>query len=127
MKKYLFLSLIFSATIATTALAQNGGPAIKTQQEASDPALMLQQQKVKILPLMVEKTGLTEAQANKVIEILFEMRQGASELQGLSDAHRSAKLEQLKATKDEKMSALLTADQIKAVKTFYQELNRSGK
>src|SRR5688572_11235107 len=123
MKKYLLLSLIFCAGIVTTTLAQNGGPAMKTQQESADPALMLQQQKVKILPLMVEKTGLTEAQAGKVIEILFEMRQGAAELQGLSEGHRTAKLEQLKATKDEKMNALLTADQIKAVKTFYQELN----
>ena len=126
MKKYLFLTLIFSATIVGTTVAQNHGPAANSQQVA-EPALTLQQQKVKTLPLMVEKTGLTEEQASKVIEILYEMRQGAAGLQDLSQAHRTAKLEQLKAVKDEKMSALLTADQIKAVKDFYKEFNKSGK
>ena len=64
MKKFFFLTLIFSAILSSTMYAQAG-----------DPASQLQQIKDKIKPQMVEKTGLTEAQADKVIEINFEIRQ----------------------------------------------------
>jgi Spy/CpxP family protein refolding chaperone len=126
MKKFLFMTLVFSAAIATTTYAQTGsGPAVAPQQtKEAEAASMLQQTKEKVSPQMVEKTGLTRAQADKVIEILFEMRQAAGALQGLSDADRSAKLQELKATKDKRMSELLTPDQIVAVKKFYEEIGR---
>ncbi|RYY89999.1 MAG: hypothetical protein EOO15_04350 [Chitinophagaceae bacterium] len=128
MKKLLFLTMIFSATVATTTNAQTAsGPSPASQQaKQPDPAVMLRQTKERVAPLMVEKTGLTEAQANKVIEILFEMRMAASSLQGLSDDERSAKLAELKATKDKKMSELLTPEQIVAVKQFYEEMGRNA-
>jgi hypothetical protein len=128
MKKFLFLTLVFSALIALTTHAQNGsGPATTPQQpkEATDPAVVLQQTKEKVAPLMVEKTGLTLAQANKVIEILFEMRQAAGALRDLSEADRSAKLAELKADKDKKFSELLTPEQIIAVKKFYEEMGKN--
>lgn len=76
---------------------------------------------------MVEKTGLTEAQADKVIEILFEMRQtAATTLQGLSDADRSKKLAELKDAKDKKFHEFLTEEQITAVKTFYEDLGKNS-
>ena len=68
MKKFLFLTLIFSAIISTTSYAQPAG----------DPATILQQMKESIKPQMIEKTGLTEALADKVIEINFETRMAAS-------------------------------------------------
>ena len=64
MKKILFLTLIFGAIISTNVYAQAG-----------DPPSMLQQTKEKISPLMVEKTGLTMAQADKIVEINYEMRE----------------------------------------------------
>src|SRR5688572_26705617 len=114
MKKFLCLTVIFSAIIATTTYAQTGsGPSTPAQQaKPADPAPTLQQTKEKVSPLMVEKTGLTVAQADNVVEILFEMRQAAGALQGLSEADRSAKLAELKATKDKKFSELLTPEQI---------------
>ena len=126
MKKFLFLTLIFSAIISTTIHAQTGGPAPTAQQtKESDPAGMLQQMKEKIKPQMVEKTGLTEAQADKVIEINFEMRQAAGALRDLNEADRTKKIAELKAAKEKKLSEILTAEQIKAVKTFYEDMGKN--
>ena len=127
MKKFLFLTLIFSAIIAATTHAQtDGGPAVKPQPtKEADPAAILRQMKEKQVPLMVEKTGLTEAQANKVIELNYEMRMAAGALKDLNEADRSAKIAELKAAKDKKMSELLTADQIAAVKKFYEDMGKN--
>ena len=127
MKKFLFLTLILSAFTATTMNAQTSGGPASTAQHAkeADPAVMLQQTKEKVKPLMVEKTSLTEAQANKVIEILFEMRQGAAGLRDLNESDRSQKLAELKADKDKKFREILTEEQIKEVKAFYEEMGKS--
>jgi len=128
MKKFFFLSLIFSAIISAnvqaqaSATAQAGAPA----QAGPDPAAMLQQMKEKQVPLMVEKTGLSEAKANRVIELNFEMRMAASALKDLSEADRSAKIQELKAAKEKKMSELLTADELKAVKEFYENMAKNA-
>ena len=115
MKKFLFLTLIFSAVISTTIHAQAGG----------DPAAMLQQMKERVKPQMIEKTGLTDALADKVIEINFEMRQAAGALRDLNEADRTKKIEELKAAKEKKLSELLTAEQIKAVKAFYEDMGKN--
>jgi hypothetical protein len=64
MKKILFMTLILGAIGSTTAYAQPAG----------DPPGLLQQMKEKQKPELVEKVGLTEAQADKVIEINYEIR-----------------------------------------------------
>ena len=115
MKKFLFLALIFSA-ISTTMFAQT----------SSDQSTMLQQMKDRIVPKMVEKTGLTEAQASKVIEINFEMRQAAGALRDLNETDRAKKITELKAAKEKKLSEVLTADQIKAVNSFYEEMGKNA-
>src|SRR5688500_7732044 len=127
MKKFLLLTLIFSAVITTATYAQPAQQAPQPQQTqpAFDPAVMLQQMKEKQVPLMVEKTGLSEAKANRVIELNFEMRMAASALKDLSEADRSAKIQELKAAKEKKMSELLTADELKAVKEFYENMGKS--
>jgi Spy/CpxP family protein refolding chaperone len=128
MKKSLLLTLIFSAIMGVTMYAQtSAGPATAPQQaKETDPAVMLQQTKDRIRPLMVEKTGLTNEQADKVVEILFEMRQSAAGLRDLNEADRSKKLAELKADKDKKFSELLTPEQIQAVKKFYEEMGRNA-
>ena len=128
MKKFLLLTLIFSAVLSTAGYAQPAQPAPQSQpaQPAFDPAVVLQQMKEKQVPLMVEKTGLTEAKANRVIELNFEMRMAASALKDLSEADRSAKIQELKAAKEKKMSELLTADELKAVKAFYEDMGKNA-
>ena len=120
MKKFLILTLIFSAIISTTTYAQPAG----------DPQTMLQQMKEKQRPGLVEKAGLTEAQADKIIEINYETRMQASrELKDLNEADRSKKLAELKAAKEKKYSEVLTPELVKAVNTYYEEMgkNREGK
>jgi Spy/CpxP family protein refolding chaperone len=113
MKKFLFLSLIFTAVITTTTNAQAG-----------DPPSMLQQMKDRTVPKMVEKTGLTTALAEKVIELNYEMRMAAGALP--NDADRSKKIADLKAAKEKKMSELLTPEQLKAVATFYEDMAKNA-
>ena len=115
MKKFLFLALLFSAVFSTTISAQGGG----------DPATMLQQMKERIKPQMVERTGITPAQADKIIELNFEMRMAMRGFGELSEADRSAKIAELKAAKEKKISEILTAEQIVAVNTFYQEMGKN--
>lgn len=128
MKKLLFLSLIAGVLISSTSNAQ---PA-PGQKPANEPtseqlATMLQDAKVKQRPMLVEKAGLTAAQADKVVEINFEIRQqAATTLAGLSDAERSAKIAELKVTKEKRYSEIpLTDDQIKAVYAAYAEMGKN--
>ena len=121
MKKFLLMTLISSAIITTTTHAQAGPQA----QGAPDQATMLQQMKEKQAPGLVEKAGLTAAQADKLIEINFEMRMAASGLRDLNEADRSKKIAELKAAKEKKISELLTPDQIKAVTAYYEEMGKN--
>ena len=135
MKKLLFLSLISGALISTSANAQ--GPEVKPQPAAQQPpapqftaeqkANMIKEAKEKQIPMLVEKAGLTDAQAEKVIEINFETRFGAATaLQGLNDADRTAKLAEIKVAKEKKYSEIpLTAEQIKAVYAAYEDMGKN--
>ncbi len=119
MKKFLFLTLISCAIISTATHAQ--APA-----QTPDPAVMLQQIKEKVKPQMVAKTGLTDAQADKVIEINFELRQAAAGFRDLNEADRSAKIAELKAARQKKYSEIpLTPEQIKSVNDFYENMGKN--
>ncbi|RYD91426.1 MAG: hypothetical protein EOP50_14325 [Sphingobacteriales bacterium] len=142
MKKILMLTLLFSAAATTMqALTTNQAAAAQPATEKAKPqeasattasaqggdwAAMLQQAKDKIRPQMMEKTGLTAAQADRVVEINWEMRQTAGRvLQGLTESERSAKIAELKLEKEKKMKDLLTPEQIKAVASFYEDMGRN--
>src|SRR5687768_14895660 len=115
MRKFLFLTLVFSAITSTTIHAQAG-----------DPPSQLQQIKDRVKPQMIEKTGLTEAQADRVIEINYEMRQSMVGFRDLNEADRATKVAELKAARDKKYSEIpLTAEQIAAVKSFYENMGRN--
>ena len=127
MKKLLFLSLIFSAVITTSVNAQMAQTA-QAERPVIDQAAMLKQMKEKFKAPMVEKTGLTEAQADRVIEINLEIRmQSIDALQGLDETERSKKIAELKAEKEKRYAAIpLTADQIKSVYAFYEDMGKNG-
>ena len=115
MKKFLFLSVIFCSIITTTSY----------EQPAGDPATILQQMKESVKPQMMEKTGLTEALVDKVVEINFETRMAASALRDLNEADRSAKIAELKAAREKKLNDLLTPEQLKSVNAFYEEMGKN--
>lgn len=119
MKKMLLLALLFSALCSTSAQAQ--APA------AVDQTAMLQQMKEKFKMPMVEKTGLTEAQVDKVLEINLEIRMMSTGFRELSEADRAAKVAELKVLKDKKYSEIpLTPEQIKSVHAFFADMGSSG-
>jgi len=135
MKKLLFLSLISGALISTSANAQ--GPEVKPQPAAQQPAApqftaeqkanMIKEAKEKQVPMLVEKAGITDAQAERVIEINYEIRfQAATALQGLNETDRTAKLAEIKAAKEKKYSEIpLTPEQIKAMYAAYEDWGKS--
>jgi Spy/CpxP family protein refolding chaperone len=116
MKKFLFMTLILGGVVCTNAYAQ----------PAADPATVLQQMKEKQVPGLVEKVGLTEAQAEKIVELNYEMRMTASrELKDLNDADRSKKIAELKAAKEKKFAEFLTPEQITAMNNYYAEMGKN--
>ena len=117
MKKYLFITFLFAAILSTTSNAQ----------PSADPPTVLQQMKEQQKPGLVQKAGLTEAQAEKIIEINYETRmQAGRELEGLNEADRTKKLAEIKAAKEKKYSEVLTPEQIKAVKAYYEEMAKNN-
>ncbi|RYY99336.1 MAG: hypothetical protein EOO11_05330 [Chitinophagaceae bacterium] len=140
MKKLLFLTLIASAFAATAQAQTKQAAAAEPAREAAkaapaanaspgmDRATLLEKMKDTFKPGMMEKTGLTAAQVDRVLEINLDMRlTAARELQGLSEADRSARLAELKADKMKKFSEIpLTADQIKSIDNFYADFAKSN-
>jgi len=116
MKKILFLTLLFGALLSTTANAQAG----------DEPVNVLQQMKEKQKPGLMEKVGLTSEQAEKVIELNYEMRMKATtELKDLTGEERSKKMAELKAAKEKKFAEFLTPEQITAMNKYYEEMGRN--
>ncbi len=108
---------MFCALISTGVYAQG----------STDMASVLQQMKEKQKPGLVEKVGLTEAQADKVIELNYEMRMQASsdQIKSLNEADRSKKFAELQAAKEKSFSEFLTPEQIKAMNTYYQDMRKN--
>lgn len=116
MKKILFLTLVLGALMSTSAYAQPAG----------DPPSMLQQMKESQRPGLVGKVGLTAEQADKVIELNYEMRmKAAAELKDLNAEDRSKKLAEMKAAKEKKFAEFLTADQITAMNKYYEDMGKN--
>ena len=123
MKKFLLLSLIVAGLFSTSTYAQPAADPAATQNQAD----MLQKLKDQQKPGLVEKVGLTDALADKLIEINFEIRQQAgTALKGLNEADRTAKLAEFKAAKEKRYSEIpLTAEQIKAVYAYYEDMGKN--
>ena len=124
MKKILLLTLILSALFSTAVQAQASAAA----QAGPDPAAVLQQMKEKQKPGLVEKAGLTDAQAEKVIEINFELRMSMmNDVRSLDEAERAKRIADFKAAKEKRYSEIpLTAEQIKAVYAFYEDMGKNS-
>ena len=113
MKKLFLLIALFTTVYVTKANAQQGG---------GDPAAMMQRYKDRVKPQLVEKTKITDVQADKVIEIMFNSRSKMRGLRDLSEDDRKKQLEQIQADQNKEYKAIpLTDDQIKAVNDFFEE------
>lgn len=124
MKKIIALLTIVGCIAATSAMAQGGGGFGGGQQ--MDPAQMLEIMKQRIKPQLIEKTKLSDTEADKVLEIqLWAQAQGRG-LRDLSEEERATKQKETADERKKRFKAIpLTDDQIKAVDDFYEEMRRS--
>ncbi|TAF52511.1 MAG: hypothetical protein EAZ62_05885 [Sphingobacteriia bacterium] len=91
-----------------------------------DPAQMLEMMKQRVKPAMIEKTKLTDAQADKVLEIQLWSQGEMRGMREMSEDERAAKMKTVNEEKAKKMKAIpLTDEQIKAVNDFYEEMRRN--
>lgn len=124
------LAVIFAAFNSNFAQAQNGpqasAPSGTGLPTAEEFAVMIKEAKVKQVPMLIAKAGLTDAQAQKVVEANFEVRMAAGRLlKDVSDADRAAKIAELKAIKEKKYSEFLSPEQIKAVYAAYEDMGKN--
>ncbi len=117
MKKLLFLVALFTTVFITSASAQG--------QQGGDPAARMAAYKERVKPQLVEKTKLTDAQAEKVLDIQFASRQQMRGLRDLSQEERTKKLAEIDADLNKQYKAIpLTDDQVKAVNGFFEEMRK---
>jgi Spy/CpxP family protein refolding chaperone len=112
MKIILFVLFLFVA----------GMSASYAQQGSGDPAAMMQRMKERLKPGLVEQVKLTEAEADKVIEINFEARSQMRGLRELGEEDRKKKMDEISTDLAKKYKAIpLTDEQVKSVQAFFEE------
>ena len=124
MKKIIALLTIVGCIAATNVMAQGGGGFGGGQQ--MDPAQMLEMMKQRVKPQLMEKTKLSDSEADKVLEIQLWAQAQNRGLRDLSDEERAAKRKETAEERKKKLKAVpLTDDQIKAVDDFYEQMTRN--
>ena len=110
MKKLLLLLALSTGLFLAKANAQGGDPAAR---EARMKEMKAQ---------LVEKAKISEAEADKVLEINTASREQMRGLRDLSEADRAKKMEEIQADLSKKFKAIpLTDDQVKAVNEYMAE------
>lgn len=124
MKKFFLLATLFAA-LATTSVSAQGGPG----GPGGDPAAFRQRMKERVKPMLVEKTKLTDEQADKVLDINIEAQGKRREIRmdaNLSDEDKAKKVAAIEEETTKKYKAIpLTDDQVKAVNDFYEEMRKN--
>jgi uncharacterized protein with von Willebrand factor type A (vWA) domain len=112
MKKLLVLVALLTTVYVSQVNAQQNG----------DPAARAQQWKERVKPQLVEKVKLTDAQAEKVMEINLNARSQMRGMRDMSEDDRKKKMEEVNAGLVKEYKAIpLTDDQVKAVTDFFEE------
>ena len=121
MKKIIALLTIVGCIASTSVTAQGFGGG-----QQMDPAQMLEMMKQRIKPQLIEKTKLSDSEADKVLEIQLWVQTQGRGLRDLSEEERTAKRKETADERKKKLKAVpLTDDQIKAVDDFYEEMTRN--
>lgn len=117
MKKF-FLLLAFMATVS--AVQAQGQP------DGGDPAAFKQRYVERTKPDLIKAAKLTEAQADKVLDIQFSYMGKMREMRNLDQAQREEAMKGIQAAQNKEMTAIpLTEEQIKAVNTFFEERRKN--
>jgi hypothetical protein len=121
MKKILFL-LAFITTVSVSSVYA---------QQNETPEQMQQRMRDRIKPELVTKAGITEAQADKVIDINFAIQKQRREVrnnQALTSEEKIKMNAEIDAARDKEYSGIpLTDEQIKSVNLFFDEMKKQLK
>ena len=113
-------------SLAVFALALSIGSVQAQGMGQMDPAQMLEMMKQRVKPQLMEKTKLTDAQADKFLEIQLWSQGEMRGMRDMSEEDRASKMKTVNEEKTKKFKAIpLTDDQIKAVNDFYEEMRRN--
>jgi len=122
MKKLLAIIAIILVASFNTLMAQPPGGG----GQQMDPAQMLEMMKQRVKPQLIEKTKITDAQADKVLEIQLASQGSMRGMRDLSEEERAAKMKEIREGNNKKFKDIpLTDDQIKAVNDFYDEMRKN--
>ncbi len=121
MKKIIALLTLVGCIASTSVMAQGFGGG-----QQMDPAQMLEMMKQRMKPQLMEKTKLSDSEADKVLEIQLWVQSQNRGLRDLSEEERAAKQKETADERKKKLKAIpLTDDQIKAVDDFYEEMRKN--
>lgn len=116
---------LFSFIVAITALffslqAQPPG--------GGDPEAMKARMKERVKPLLLQQVGVTDAEAEKILESNFTFQMKTREIrmdQSLSEDDRKKKMKDAKDELEKQLKAIpLSEEKIKAVDVFYEEMRK---
>ncbi|MFL5811679.1 MAG: hypothetical protein ACJ749_19300 [Flavisolibacter sp.] len=112
MKKLFVLLSFFTVLFISRADAQGQG---------GDPAARQAKMKETLKPQLIEKTKLTDAQAEKVFELYFKSRSEMRGFRDLTEDERTKKRQEIQVVLDKAYKDIpLTDDQVKAVDDFFE-------
>lgn len=118
MKKLFVLVAVFTTALMFNANAQQGNGNF-------DPAAMKARYVERVKPMLIEKTKLTDAQADKVLDINWDARTKMRGMRDLSQDDRKKKMDEVQADENKQYKDIpLTDDQIKAVNDFFDDLRK---
>ncbi|MBB1287241.1 hypothetical protein HRH25_22885 [Flavisolibacter sp. BT320] len=120
MKKLIVLAVFCASLfVANTASAQGGG----------DPQQMRQRMIERVKPQLVEKTKISDAEAEKVLDIYMATQPQRREIrmdQSMSDEDKAKKMAAIEEEAGKKYKAIpLTDEKVKAVNEFFEDLRKN--
>ncbi|MDQ3278897.1 MAG: hypothetical protein M3Q06_11260 [Bacteroidota bacterium] len=122
MKKLFVLAALFTALFITTTASAQGGP-------GGDPQQMRQRMIERVKPQLVEKTKLTDAEAEKVLDIYMATQPQRREIrmdQSMSDEDKAKKMAAIEEEAGKKFKAIpLSDEKVKAVNEFFEEMRKN--
>ena len=118
--KKLFSLFVASMALLFSLQAQPPG--------GGDPEAMKTRMKERVKPLLIQQVGVSDAEADKILEINFDFQMKTRELrmdQALSEDDRNKKMKELSDSRDKKVKEIpLSDEKVKAVNTFYEEMRK---
>jgi hypothetical protein len=124
--KKIFIITALALCSFTAVNAQGGGNPTDAERAAFFKARLKERQK----PDLIERAKLTDAEAEKVVEIQFEYQEAVRNVRsaGKRDSlteEQTKKLKELDADRDKRLKEIpLTDDKLKAVTEYYEEMRK---